>query len=209
MDECRDTLSDSGKNALDRIVAASARMGQLIDGLLNLSRVTRAEIGHESVNLTSIAREIITELREHESDRQVDCVIGEGTLTVGDPTLLRLVLQNLLGNAWKFTGKQERARIEFGITEESGEKAFFVRDNGAGFDMSYADKLFGAFQRLHGEQEFPGIGIGLATVQRIVERHGGRVWATGAPGRGATISFTLRNGASNGRKDDPAGRGQP
>ena len=209
LDECRDTLSDSGKNALDRIVAASARMGQLIDGLLNLSRVTRAEIGHESVNLTSIAREIITELREHESDRQVDCVIGEGTLTVGDPTLLRLVLQNLLGNAWKFTGKQERACIEFGINVESGEKAFFVRDNGAGFDMSYADKLFGAFQRLHGEQEFPGIGIGLATVQRIVERHGGRVWATGAPGRGATISFTLRNGASNGRKDDPAGRGQP
>jgi light-regulated signal transduction histidine kinase (bacteriophytochrome) len=192
LEECRDTLSDKGKKSLDRIVAASARMGQLIEGLLNLSRVTRAEIGHESVDLSSIARELVAELRQQESGRQVECVIGESVVAHGDPTLLRLVLQNLLGNAWKFTGRQERARIEFGTSEESSERAYFVRDNGAGFEMSYADKLFGAFQRLHGEQEFPGIGIGLATVQRIVDRHGGRVWAVGAPGKGATISFTLK-----------------
>ncbi len=135
-------------------------------------------------------------------------MIGEGMRPEGDPTLLRLVLQNLLGNAWKFTGRQPNAGIEFGVTEESGERAYFVRDNGAGFDMTYADKLFGAFRRLHREQEFPGIGIGLATVQRIVDRHGGRVWATGAPGGGATFSFTLRNGGANGGQKDHTGRGQ-
>ncbi|HEV8701790.1 MAG TPA: response regulator [Candidatus Polarisedimenticolia bacterium] len=208
MEECRDNLSDSGRDALNRIVEASARMSQLIDGLLNLSRLTRANVGHQSVDLSSIAREIVAELRQHESDRQVECVISEGAKAEGDPALLRLVLQNLLGNAWKFTGKRERARIEFGIAEESSERAFFVRDNGAGFDMSYAGKLFGAFQRLHHQEEFPGIGIGLATVRRIVDRHGGRVWAVGAPDRGATIFFTVRNGGSNGRKVDHGGREQ-
>ncbi|MBI4240548.1 MAG: response regulator [Candidatus Rokubacteria bacterium] len=210
LEDCGDSLSDNGKDSLHRIVAASTRMGQLIDGLLNLSRVTRAEIRSESIDLSSIAGEITAELRQHESDRKVECVIAENAVTEGDPTLLRLVLQNLLGNAWKFTGKQQRARIEFGITEESGEKVYFVRDNGAGFDMSYADKLFGAFQRLHGEQEFPGIGIGLATVQRIVDRHGGRVWGIGAAGQGATIYFTLGNGGGYGcQEGHSAGRRQP
>jgi light-regulated signal transduction histidine kinase (bacteriophytochrome) len=128
----------------------------------------------------------------------VECVIAQGAVADGDPALLRAVLQNLIGNAWKFTRKRQPARIEFGVAEDSGERTYFVQDNGAGFDMSYVDKLFGAFQRLHGQNEFPGIGIGLATVQRIVNRHGGRVWAVGAPDKGATVYFTLGRGGANG-----------
>jgi light-regulated signal transduction histidine kinase (bacteriophytochrome) len=177
-------------------------MGQLIDGLLNLSRVARAEVRDRSVDLSALAEEVVAELRQSESERQVECAIAKGVIVEGDPALLRALLQNLIGNAWKFTRKRTPARIEFGFAEETGERTYFVRDNGAGFEMSYADKLFGAFQRLHRQDEFPGIGIGLATVQRIVGRHSGRVWAIGAPDKGATVYFTLRKGGAIGRQED-------
>jgi signal transduction histidine kinase len=209
MEDCADRLDDAGTDSLKRIVASTVRMGQLIDGLLNLSRVTRAEIRGRRVDLSSLAREIVDELRQGEDGRRVECDVAGGAVVEGDPALLRAVLQNLLGNAWKFTRKRDEARIEFGVAKESGETAYFVRDNGAGFDMTYSDKLFGAFQRLHGQNEFPGIGIGLATVQRIVSRHGGRAWATGAPDKGATIYFTLGKGGSNGgQANRVAGRRQ-
>ena len=198
MEDCADGLSESGRDSLQRIVGSTVKMGQLIDGLLNLSRVTRTEVRGRSVDLSSLAGEIWAELKDSERDRPVECVIAAGAIAEGDPALLRAVLQNLLGNAWKFTRKRTPARIEFGFAEESGERTYFVKDNGAGFDMSYADKLFGAFQRLHGQNEFPGIGIGLATVQRIVSRHGGRVWAIGAPDQGASVYFTLGRGGANG-----------
>jgi len=199
MEDCGDGLSESAQDSLRRIMGSTVRMGQLIEGLLNLSRVTRAEVRGRSVDLSSLAGEVVAELKESERDRPVECVIASDAVAQGDPALLRAVLQNLIGNAWKFTKKRAPARIEFGCAEEGGEKTFFVQDNGAGFDMSYADKLFGAFQRLHGQNEFPGIGIGLATVQRIVNRHGGRVWAVGAPDKGATVYFTLGHGGVNGQ----------
>lgn len=188
---CGDTLGPADRETLNRILAATSRMDQLIEGLLNLSRLTRAELRREPVDLSVFARDVVEELRQGNGARDVECVIPDRLTAAGDPTLLRLVLQNLFGNAWKFTRKRERARIEFGVTEESGERAYFVKDNGAGFDMGHAEKLFRPFQRLHPAADFPGIGIGLATVQRIVDRHGGRVWAAGTPDRGATIYFTL------------------
>ncbi len=203
-EDCAEGLSESGKDSLKRIIGSTVRMGQLIDGLLNLSRVTRAEVRGRSVDLSALAGEIVAELRNGEEGRQVECVIARGAVVQGDPALLRAALQNLIGNAWKFTRKRASARIEFGYAEESDERTYFVRDNGAGFEMSYSDKLFGAFQRLHGQEEFPGIGIGLATVQRIVTRHDGRVWAIGAPGEGATVYFTLGKGGANGRQEDRA-----
>src|SRR5262249_25885205 len=141
-----------------RIVASTVRMAQLIDGLLNLSRVTRTEMRGADVDLSALAREILAELREGEDGRQVDCAIAPEAVAHGDPALLRAVLQNLMANAWKFTRKKDPARIEFGVDKASGRTAYFVQDNGAGFDMAFADKLFGAFQRLHGQNEFPGIG---------------------------------------------------
>jgi signal transduction histidine kinase len=207
MEDCSDSLNEAGKDSLQRIVGSTVRMGQLIDGLLNLSRVARTEMRGRSVDLSSLAREIVADLREGENGRQVECVIAEGAVAEGDPALLRAVLQNLIGNAWKFTQKRALARVEFGFDEKSGEMKYFVQDNGAGFDMSYADKLFGAFQRLHGQSEFPGIGIGLATVQRIVNRHGGRVWAIAAPDEGATVYFTLGRGGANGGQENRAARG--
>ena len=198
MEDCEGSLNETAQDSLRRIIGSTVRMGQLIDGLLNLSRLTRTEIRGGSVDLSSLAHEIVAELKDSDGNRPVECVIAAGAIAEGDPALLRAVLQNLIGNAWKFTRKREPARIEFGVGEESGEKTYFVQDNGAGFDMSYVDKLFGAFQRLHGQNEFPGIGIGLATVQRIVNRHGGRVWAVGAPEKGATVYFTLGRGDTNG-----------
>jgi len=210
MEDCADSLNEAGRDSLQRIVASSVKMGQLIDGLLNLSRVTRTEVKGGSVDLSSLAREIVADLRQSEDGRQVECVVAEGAVAEGDQALLRAVLQNLIGNAWKFTRKRTPARIEFGIDGGSGETRYFVQDNGAGFDMAFVDKLFGAFQRLHGQNEFPGIGIGLATVQRIVNRHGGRVWAIAAPDKGATVYFTLGRGGTNGRQEDrAAGGGQP
>ena len=166
-------------------------MAQLIDDLLQLSRLVRGEIHRKQVDLSGMARAIAAELQKTQPDRQVNVRIAEGVVAEGDPRLLRVVLDNLLSNAWKFTSKNPQATIEFAVIENDGRRAYFVRDDGAGFDMAYGDKLFGFFQRLHTPTEFPGTGIGLATVQRIVHRHGGRVWATGAVGQGATFSFTL------------------
>jgi len=191
MEDCGDRLDAQGRKHLERIRAAASRMAQLIDDLLSLSRVTRAEVHREAVDLSAMAHEVFRELQRAEPERRLEWQIMPGVVAEGDSQLLRVVLVNLLGNAWKFTGKQPRARIEFGFSQDNGASAFLVRDNGAGFDMAYADKLFGAFQRLHRMTEFPGTGIGLATVQRIIRRHGGRIWAEGTPGHGATFFFTL------------------
>jgi len=145
----------------------------------------------ERVDLSALAHEITSELHRDQPERQVEFVIADGAVTSGDTRLLRVVLENLLGNAWKFTGKQACARIEFGYAKGEGEPIYFVRDDGAGFDMTYASRLFGAFQRLHSTAEFEGTGIGLATVKRIVHRHGGRAWAEGAVNQGAVFYFTL------------------
>ena len=191
LEDYGDSLDDQGKAYLGRVRAASQRMGELIDDLLTLSRVTRGDLCRETLDMGSLARRIAGELEEAQPERRVDFAIAEGLTAEGDERLLRIVLENLLGNAWKFTSKHPQARIEFGATEQNGTRVFFVRDDGAGFDMSYAGKLFGPFQRLHAIDEFPGTGIGLATVQRIIHRHGGRVWAEGEVERGATIYFTL------------------
>ena len=169
----------------------SQRMGILIDDLLNLSQVARTEIRRETVDLSDLAKSVGSELQQQEPERDVTFLVEEGANAVGDPTLLRAVLDNLIGNAWKYASKNDQAKIEFGTTEENGRKAYSVRDDGAGFDMAHADKLFGAFQRLHGANEFESTGIGLATVQRIVHRHSSRVWAESTVGEGATFYFTL------------------
>jgi light-regulated signal transduction histidine kinase (bacteriophytochrome) len=167
----------------------------MIDTLLNLSRMTSRELTRERVDLSQIARELADDLRAQDAGRSVEFAIASGVKTAGDATLLRLVLQNLLGNAYKFTAKQREARIEFGCRREADGEVFFVKDNGAGFDMRFAEKMFGLFQRLHSANEFPGTGVGLATVQKIIRRHGGRVWAEAIPapaeGHGATFYFTL------------------
>jgi signal transduction histidine kinase len=192
-------LDDLGRDHLRRIVAAGQRMNSMIDTLLNLSRMTSRELASERVDLSQIARELSDDLRDdmraREPARSIEFVIAPGLRADGDPTLLRLVLQNLLGNAAKFTAKNRDARVEVGCKDEGESAAFFVRDNGAGFDMRFAEKMFGMFQRLHSANEFPGTGVGLATVRKIVQRHGGRVWAESIPapaeGHGATFYFTL------------------
>jgi signal transduction histidine kinase len=166
-------------------------MGDLIDGLLRLSRVTRSELNWESVDLSAMARGIAADLQRTQPDRAATFLIEDGLVAQGDALLLRVALDNLLGNAWKFTAPRPDARIEFGREERNGRDIYVVRDNGAGFDMTFADKLFGPFQRLHGRTEFEGTGIGLATVQRIIRRHGGHVWGEGEVGRGAAFYFTL------------------
>jgi light-regulated signal transduction histidine kinase (bacteriophytochrome) len=191
LEDCADTLDEDGQDYLRRVRAASQRMAQLIDDLLQLSRLTRREMRCETVGLSQLAQKVVAELQQGEPHRQVESVIEEGVTASGDEHLLRVVLENLLGNAWKYTVKHPHARIEFGVTQHNGQMAYFVRDDGAGFDMACADKLFGAFQRLHSDREFDGTGIGLATVQRIINRHGGQVWAEGAVEQGATFYFTL------------------
>lgn len=191
LEDCPAQLSEQAKGYLHRVRAATQRMGALIDDLLNLSKMTRAEIRMQNVNLSNLAHSITTALHDGRLERNVAFQIEQGLETTGDFRLLQIVLENLLGNAWKFTSKRAHARIEFGKAQVNGSSAYFVRDNGAGFDPAYADRLFGAFQRLHAATEFPGTGIGLATVQRIIQRHGGRVWAEGAVDRGATFYFTL------------------
>jgi signal transduction histidine kinase len=166
-------------------------MAQLIEGLLNLSRIARTEVTRGPVNLSELAEEIVAELREGAAQREVSVVIQPNLTAEGDRALLRVALENLLGNAWKFTGKQSDARIEFGAATVADERVFFVRDNGAGFDAAYLGKLFKVFQRLHSASEFEGTGIGLATVQRIIRRHDGRVWCEGEVGKGATFYFIL------------------
>ena len=184
-------LDNSGRRYLERVREASQHMSQLIDDVLYLSRVTRADLRDQEVDLSAVANLILTRLQESDPARKLELKVRPGVVVTGDGQLLRIALENLLENAWKFTGRQAEARIEFGVTQASGEPTYFVRDNGAGFDMTYADRLFGPFQRLHPQGEFPGSGIGLATVQRIIHRHGGRVWAEGLVGQGATFQFTL------------------
>ncbi len=184
-------LDEAGRGYLGRIRAATKRMAHLIDDLLELGRITRANLASRSVDLSAVAHNIVRDLREADPERQADIAIGENLTALADPTLVQVVLDNLLRNAWKFTGQRERARISFDATTEGNEKVFFVRDNGAGFDMRYSGQLFRPFQRLHPAAKFSGTGIGLATVHRIIQRHGGRVWAESEPERGATFYFTL------------------
>ncbi len=191
LEDYADKLDEPGRRYLQQVREASQQMAQLIDDLLNLSRVTRTEIRREPVDLSQIAEQIAEGLKKTQSGRIVEFMIEKGLTTEGDPRLLRVLLDNLFGNAWKYTGKRPQARIEFGRTMRDGKAAYFVRDNGAGFDMAYAHKLFGVFQRLHTLSEFPGTGIGLVTVQRIVHRHEGQVWAEGAVDQGAIFYFTL------------------
>jgi PAS domain S-box-containing protein len=185
------SLDSAGKDHLKRVRLAAQRMSLLIDNLLNLSRVTRSAMRREQLDLSAMALSIAEELRGADPSRQVDFEIQPGLKATGDPQLLQAAMDNLLRNAWKYTSSHSQATIQFGRNQQNGQTAFFVRDDGAGFDPRYADRLFGAFQRLHTEAEFPGTGIGLATVQRIIHRHGGEIWAEGAVEKGATFYFTL------------------
>jgi len=191
LEDYAERLDEAGRGSLNRVRAASQRMGMLIDDLLKLARVTRAEMRTEAVDVSAMAQDIAAELQRATPARQVEFAIAPGLLAQGDARLLRVALENLLWNSWKYTAKAARPRIEVGWVEGNGERAFMVRDNGAGFDMQYADKLFGVFQRLHSAAEFEGTGVGLATVRRIINRHGGRIWAEGAVDQGATFYFTL------------------
>jgi signal transduction histidine kinase len=190
-DNYSELLDDRGKHYLQRIQANSKRMSESIDALLQLSRVTRTQMHLSCVNLSEIVTEIARELTANNCERVVEFKITPEIQAKGDPMLLRIVLTNLLDNAWKYTSKIEFAKIEFGSISENDRLTYFVRDNGAGFNPEYAQKLFKAFQRLHSEAEFPGMGIGLATVKRVIYRHGGKVWATGECDRGASFYFTL------------------
>ncbi len=191
LEDYGDALAGDGKVYLDRLRANTQRMGELIDALLALSRITRTEPSFEPVDLSRLAAEIGGELANTADAHPVDFVAEPGLSAQGDPGLLRIALENLLANAWKFTAKVAHPRVEFGRCESHGTPAYYVRDNGAGFDMAYAGKLFDAFQRLHSASDFPGTGIGLATVKRIIARHHGGVWAHAAPGAGATFYFTV------------------
>jgi PAS domain S-box-containing protein len=192
LDDCGDSLSEAAIGYTKRIQAAGERMTQLIDDLLNLARVSRAEIHPQELDLGAEVADIAAELQRQGPDRQVRFTIQQPALATADPTLIRTVLQNLLDNAWKFTSGRDDAAIEFGMTpDETSGRRFFVRDNGAGFDTADTGKLFKPFVRLHSASKFPGTGVGLASVSQIVERHGGRTWADGASGAGATFYFTL------------------
>jgi light-regulated signal transduction histidine kinase (bacteriophytochrome) len=186
-----DKLSPDGRRYFDRIISAATKMEQLIDDILRLARATRKPLASTECDLSAIARELAGELQAAEPSRQVDFKIAEGATAKGDEELLTIVLRNLLGNAWKFTNKHPQARIEFGMTKVEGRPVYFVKDDGAGFDMQFAHKLFGAFQRLHPDEDFAGTGVGLGIVERIIRRHSGRVWAEGQIEKGATFFFTL------------------
>lgn len=191
LDGYSDRLDERGRDYLRRVRSGSQRMAQQISELLQLSRVTRGELRREGVDLSALAREISARLRSTAPAREVEFVVAPRLLTIGDPGLLRAALENLLGNAWKYTERHPRARIEFGSRRDGHRRVFFVRDDGAGFEMDHAGKLFKPFSRLHSPGQFEGTGIGLAIVQRIVERHGGRIWAEAAVERGAAFFFTL------------------
>jgi len=195
-DDYLDKFDAEGRDHLKRVRRATERMGQLIDDMLKLSRMTRGEMLIERTDLSALAREVFRNLQASDPGRTVRGKVQEDVFGAGDRKMLRTVLENLLGNAWKYTSKQAQARIMFGAAGTGDSFAYFVKDNGAGFDMAYVQKLFAPFQRLHSESEFPGTGIGLATVQRIIHRHGGKVWAEGEVGKGATFYFTLGGGAA-------------
>jgi light-regulated signal transduction histidine kinase (bacteriophytochrome) len=184
-------LNSSGKDYLDRLRAANLRMGELVDDLLQLSQLTRGEFHRGPVDLSQMVTQINANLQQQFPERQVTLRVEPGLVVQGDARLLQLALENLLGNAWKFTAKHPQGLIEFGETTKNGKRVYFIQDDGAGFDMNYAHKLFGAFQRLHDSHEFEGTGIGLATVQRIIRRHNGEVWAEGAVEHGAVIYFSV------------------
>ncbi len=186
-----DRLDDEGRDYLRRVVAASARMGQLIDDILNLSRLARSELRWQRVDLSALVYDVAGEIQDAHPERRVELSVEDGHVVLGDASLLRVVLENLLSNAWKFTKNEAEPRIEFGGYQQNGVSVYYVWDNGVGFDMAYADQLFGDFRRLHSNEEYEGTGIGLATVARIIERHGGEVWAEGEEGRGATFYFKL------------------
>ena len=191
LEDYDEKLDESGRSYLHRVRAASQRMSQLIDAMLNLARLTRAEIHTKTFDISAIVHDILENLQKIEPEREVECVVANNLLATADPQLIRAVLENLLGNAWKFTRQQPNPRIEFGHGQYKGQAAYFVKDNGAGFDMTYVHKLFGTFQRLHAYTEFPGVGVGLATVHRIIQRHGGQIWAEGVVDEGAIFHFTL------------------
>ena len=191
LEDCADRLNDEERSHLNRIRAATQRMGLLIDDLLSLSQITRTCMHIQSFDISALARSIANDLRATQPERQIELHIEEGLTATADPGLARIALENLLSNAWKFTSKRPVAHVEFGRTQVAGTLVFFVRDDGAGFEAAYADRLFGAFQRLHTTREFAGTGIGLATVQRIVKRHRGRIWAEGEVDCGAIFYFTF------------------
>jgi light-regulated signal transduction histidine kinase (bacteriophytochrome) len=191
LEDYSDKLDDEGKALLHEVRGASQEMAQLIDDVLQLARVSRTEMHQETVDLSSLAETLIARLRKQEPQRSVNVVIEEKMSASGDKRLLQIMMQNLLDNAWKFTARRADALIVVGKQQQNSELVYFVRDNGAGFDMKFADKLFGAFQRLHSGNDFEGTGIGLATVQRVINRHGGRVWADAVINEGATFFFTL------------------
>jgi PAS domain S-box-containing protein len=202
-------LDEEGQDYLRRVRAASQRMGELIDDLLELSRLNHGDIRKETVDLGVLAKAFADELRKSQPGRRVEFAVEEGLLVQGDRRLLRIALNHLLINAWKFTQKHPRAKIELGARQGDGGPTYFVSDDGAGFDMAYADKLFGPFQRLHPSTEFEGRGIGLAAVRRIIHRHGGRVWAEGAVGEGATFYFMLPHAHSDEQEEESVGRCGP
>lgn len=188
---CGERLDEQGKQHIKSIRESVKTVGNLVDDLLRLSQVTSAEMRREAVDLSNMAEGLFAELRRAHPEHRVECVVAPGLVSEGDTSLLRLALENLLGNAWKYSAKAPSPRIEMGVIENNGVTTFFIRDNGVGFDMAYAGKLFHPFQRLHQADEFPGTGIGLAIVQRIVHRHGGLIWAVGKTNEGATFYFTL------------------
>jgi two-component system, NtrC family, sensor kinase len=196
LEDYADKLDDEGRQYLRYVRESAQQMAQLIDDLLTLSRVARGEFQRESIDLSDIARRVVARLKDAAPERRVELVLPDGLPAAGDERLMTVVFENLLGNAWKFTGKTTHPRIEVGVVAGT-LPVYFIRDNGAGFDMAYAGKLFGVFQRLHAASEFEGTGIGLATVQRVIRRHGGRIWAEGAVGRGASFFFTLEGGTGH------------
>jgi hypothetical protein len=185
-------LDEQAKQYLNRVSTSAKGINTQMDAMLSLHKLTQVELKRETVDLSGIAEEILSHLKAVEARRQVETQVAQGLTVNGDPVLLRVMLENLLSNAWKYSAKVEQARIEFGVKKEkNSSSAFYVRDNGAGFDMKRADKLFRPFQRLHSDNEFPGTGVGLASVQRIIHKHGGRIWVEAAVGRGATFYFTI------------------
>jgi light-regulated signal transduction histidine kinase (bacteriophytochrome) len=194
MEDLGSALDVEARRRLERIDACAGHMGGLIDALLGLARINRREISREAVDLTHVARGVVSDLRERDPTRAIDVAIAPGLVVRADRAFVEAVVVNLVGNAWKFTARRPDARIEVGRTSKGGHSIYFVRDNGAGFDQTQAPTLFAPFRRLHAESDFPGIGVGLATVERIVRRHGGRAWAEGVVGAGATFYFTLEAG---------------
>jgi signal transduction histidine kinase len=185
-------LDRIGNDHLDRVLSAAARMNSMIDALLSLSQLSTQPLQRQPVNLSQLALYVVDDLRRASPEREVVLHVQSGLVSQGDPTLLRMALENLLGNAWKYSSKNPHAQIAFERVEQEGRSAYVVRDNGAGFDMRFADRLFGVFQRLHSSGDFPGTGVGLASVRRIVRRHGGEIWAESEVGHGASFYFTLK-----------------